>query len=210
MKQTGLTIITIALFLLGSTLIIRGYLDKKNPNSSLLPLEPSQVPSLTRDAELEAAIKRVEKKTPREIQGIPPEFQFTLEREKCFIVKGNQGFLITGSFSHQGQTDTAALCLTEQGELTIKIAWGGSKRPCPVSLAYGNAQKYLYVNQQAEFELRRQLQKTPRSQLRQLLLSKGIQQPQTVDGLKDIWSTSASTRRSKIYYCDGKAWQALE
>lgn len=161
------------------------------------------------ETETEAALKVIERVDPSEMSNFPTDLTYMMKREGCKIPRipksKNQGW-IQGSFADSKQKDYAALCITPQNEMTIKVFWGGKNRPCPISLAYGMATKYVVYSQKNELEFARILLLAPKNRL--AYFAKDV--PQTIiknsiDGIED----ALFEKRSIIYFCTNGSWQSI-
>jgi hypothetical protein len=154
-----------------------------------------------------ASIKTIE---PRSIKQLPDEILYTLEREGCKIPviegsKNPQGW-IKGHFLNDQQTDFAALCLTPQNEMTIKIAWG-DKRPCSITIGYGMVQKYILPKGTDDFAFARILLKSPTERMDYFAYHNEQKRP--AKGQEGIEDTLIG-KGSLIYYCLEGKWVPLE
>ena len=160
--------------------------------------------------QFQKAMDSIKTLNPRDVKQLPPEIIFLLEREKCRIPviansKNPQGW-IKGHFANLQQTDFAALCLTPQNEMTIKISWG-DQRPCPVSIGYGMLQKYIIPQGDDDFAFSRLLLKAQHERLD--YFSYQNEQKRPTKGQEGIEDTLVG-KGAVIHYClDGK-WVPLE
>lgn len=155
------------------------------------------------------ALQSITTRDPKTIKELPPELLFYLQREKCVIPyikesKNSQGWL-TGHFVDPQQTDYAALCLTPQKEMTIKILFG-EKRPCPISIGYGMIQKYIVPEGTDNFSFGRVLLKANEKRLDYYAYKDKLKRP--AKGQEGIEDTLLG-RGSLIYYCLDHRWVAL-
>lgn len=151
-------------------------------------------------------LSKIAKVDPKTIPGLHPELVALLDREQCQVPQVDASSLfIQGSFFGSQHQDTAILCLTPEGEMTIKVM-GGKNRPCSKSIGYGMIAKYLSSDTSGEPVFFRKIASAPRARLQSLAREHNVVLPKHVgDGIQDLHSTSGST----VYYCNGEAWQSF-
>ncbi len=192
---------------LGMMLIYRSMQKPKHLTLKKIEFEENINTSLPKYQKALASIKSVD---PRSIKQLPKSLIFLLEREKCRIPiiensKNPYGW-IKGHFATKDQVDFAALCLTPESEMTIKIAWGGDERPCSGSIGYGILQKYILPTGVDDFSFSRVLMKAPPKRLDYFAYHNHIQRPQEgQDGIEDLILGKGSI----LYYCSNNKWHTL-
>lgn len=183
------------------------------PNNSSPPIQSASLKDSREthgETETEAALKLIERVDPSEIKDFPAELNFMMKREGCKIPRipgsKNTGW-IQGSFTDPKQKDYAALCITPQNEMTIKVQWGGKLRPCSISLAYGQATNYVVFSKKSELMFSRVLLLAPKN--RMAYFAKQVAPSfikKSLDGIED----ALQDKRSVIYYCEDNGWKSIE
>lgn len=160
--------------------------------------------------EFQKALNSIKTIVPKDLKQLPAEIIFLLERENCKIPlipnsKNPYGW-IRGHFIDKSQTDYAALCLTPQNEMTIKVAWGG-KRACSVSLGYGMVQKFITAANEKDFSYSRILLTSPAKRLNYFAYHNNQQLPaEGQDGIEDTLIGKGAV----IHYCVDGQWIPLQ
>lgn len=155
------------------------------------------------DPNIAEALNKIQRINPNQLTELPGELRYVLNREKCAVVQqGNHALWMKGSFYKKNQTDYAALCITPNNELTIKVTWG-DEHPCPISLAYGLADRYVTFSSESGHNFARFIAKADPQRMRNEALQNKITPPKTMpDGIED----GIQGRQSTIYFCNGKEW----
>lgn len=188
-------------------LIYKAAVQKKSPQKIVKAQEKDI------DVDLPAfkkAIAEIKTRDPRTIARISPELLFLLEREKCkipYVDKSKNPFgIIKGHFASQKQTDSAALCLTPGGELTIKIAWGGDLRPCSKSIGYGLLRRFIKPFHDDAFQFQRTLLKAEFKRLDYYAYKNNFERPSAdQEAIEDATGEGEST----ILYCHENEWKLM-
>lgn len=192
----------------GMMLIYKAY--EKNQYKKKPKIETNSDEDLTILPQYQKALKELKTVSPHSTKEFPPELLFILDREKCRIPivansKNPQGW-IKGHFASPEQTDYAVLCITPANELTIKVNWGGTKRPCSISLGYGLTSRYILTQGKEDFAFSRFLQKAGTKRVGYYAYQQKIKRPtQVVEGIED----TLLNHSSQIYYCVDKEWVTL-
>lgn len=150
-------------------------------------------------------LSKIERIEPHNVKGIPSELVALLNQESCQVPKmpGQEQLFVAGTFFASTNKDYAILCVTPEGEMTIKVM-GGKIRPCAKSIGYGMIAKFLSQDKKGEPVYFRKLNMAPSTRIQSLAKEQNVILPQHVsDGIEDMISPTQST----IYYCDGKSWQ---
>ena len=192
---------------LGMMLIYKSIQQPRRLNFKKIEFEENINTSLPKFQKALTSIKTID---PRSIKQLPSNLIFLLERENCRIpileTSKNLHGWIQGHFANKDQLDFAALCLTPDNEMTIKIAWGGDVRPCSVSLGYGVLKKYILPTGLDDFSFSRILMKAPPKRLDYFAYHNNIQRPhEGQDGIEDFILGKGSI----VYYCSNNKWISL-